>query len=108
MLFLENMLKSIPGFKYYLENKRKRNIIYMQQSCSKKKFLTKWESNFIQCLDGKKVLTDRQFKKLEEIYKKSEQPRVRRYRKHIAEEIDSRFCDKYGVSWDEIHDFDKD
>jgi len=114
MSFLEIMLKKIPGNKYYTADRRKRDISRMYKDCAQRKHTTKWESTFVRSIEGKTFLTDKQFSKLKEIYQSADRPRVRGHLRHAVmcddtwSKVDPRYCDKHSVSWDEVHDFDKD
>jgi len=119
MIFLETMLKifrKIPGLKYYTSSRRKRDIIRMVDSCAKRRYATDWERKFIRSIKGNIYLTNKQFNKLQEIYQIADKPRVNRqvtrYSIYDEEEeccgSDPRFSKKNGVSWDDVHDFDRD
>jgi len=96
--------------------KKSTKIISKIHSISKREFLTKWERNFVDSLKNKDplTLTEKQLNKLDEIYIKKNRPKLRGHNVHAAiyddsweENSDPRFCDKYGVSYDDVHDFDR-
>ena len=103
MSIIENLLK------IYRQYKRKKSIHRMTTFCLKKKHLTSWESNFIKAIKGNCTLTSKQYNKLLEIYKKQDKPRRLFSYEDFEEDInsDSRFCEKYGVSYDDVHNFDR-
>jgi len=108
MNFLETMLNK------YKESRRKKDIAKTHSSCLKRKYLTSWEDTFLKSIDGKLDLTDKQFSKLQEIYRSPDSPKIRGYNREIVmfddaweENSDPRFCEKHGVSYDDVHDFDK-
>ena len=61
-------------------------------------------------------MSGKQLAKLDEIHKSLAIPKLRGQNRYgaiydvawnIGDEIDKRFLDKYGVSYDDIHNFDK-
>jgi len=112
MNFLENTLKRYKLFK------RKRAIQRMYQKCSTKKYLTRWEKNFINSIKGNLDLSEKQLYKLQEIHHSPDRPIIRGQYHYVAliddlsfrddENSDPRFCERHGVSYDDVHDFDKD
>jgi len=119
MSFLETtlkILKKIPGMKYNTSSRRKRDIIRMVDNCAKRRYLSGWEKKFIRSIKGNTYLSDKQFDKLLEIYQTADKPhkkeRANSYSIYDGEEeccnSDPRFSEKHSVSWDDVHDFDKD
>ena len=106
MNFLENMLNKIK--EYF----RRRTILKMHKFCSEKRHLTRWENNFIKSIKGDFNLSEKQYKKLLEIYKTPDISRLRGHNPYVIDDewevnSDPRYCDKHGVSYDDVHDFDK-
>lgn len=103
-------------FRYSKEGRKEREIVLMLKCCSSKKNLTNWEDTFIKSVQGNVSLTDKQYIKLKEIYHSIDMPRLRGRTTHLAilddawsgENLDPRFCNKHNVSWNDVHDFDRD
>lgn len=109
MVILERLLNKIKDFR------KKQLVKSLHFKCSKKKYLTDWEKTFIKSLEGKFTLSDKQILKLTEI---SEKRDILRGRHQLVTMLDDSwsyeentnqcFCEKHGVSWGDVHDFDRD
>lgn len=109
MYFLELFLKK------YKEYKKSRKMKILYKKCSERDNLTAWENTFLKSLDWKTSLTEKQLLKLTEISVKKGQLRGQRVFATMyddswssEENSDPRFCEKHGVSWGDVHDFDRD
>lgn len=105
----------------YLSRTVKEYIFYRRAKllCSQslaKNNLTAWEKQFLTSIKNKRILTQKQFNKLSEISTKSSiilrrKPRsINTHRDffHDSGDINLCFCEKHGVSWGDVHDFDRD
>lgn len=76
--------------------------------CSEK---TEWENWFLYDLEALDFLTTKQRLKLDEIYKKMRKNKgiIRDFKKKVFNKSykPSPFCEEHGVSYDDVHDFDK-
>jgi hypothetical protein len=109
VFFLERLLKK---FKEY---KRLKKLKLLHKKCMAKDNLTDWEKTFLKSLGGKTSLTEKQLSKLTEISIKTGPLRGKPVYSityedswYSEENTDPRFCEKQGVSWGDIHDFDRD
>lgn len=101
--------------KKFKEYRRVKNIKLLYKKCSERDNLTSWENTFLKSLDWKTSLTEKQLFKLTEISLKKGQLRGQRVFATMyddswssEENSDPRFCEKHGVSWGDVHDFDRD
>lgn len=102
-------------FKKFKEYKRVRQLKLLYKKCSERDNLTAWEKTFLKSLDCKTSLTEKQLLKLTEISVKRGKLRGQPQSFIIyddswssEENSDTRFCEKHGVSWGYVHDFDRD
>ncbi len=102
--------------KKFKEYKNKKQIIFLNKKVNSRSDLTYWEKNFIKSIKDKDVLTDKQFNKLKEIAFAPNRLRLRGSQCFSSifdnsckiQDSDPRYCDLHGVSWDDVHDFDRD
>jgi len=107
--------KTIKNWETKKESKR---LFKMVKKISKREYLTKWENNFVDSVKNKDLatLTSKQVAKLEEIYRSPDTSHSLRQKSVVSSfahaysdggNTDLRFCEKNGVSYDDVHDFDK-
>lgn len=102
--------------KKFKDYKNKKQIIFLNKKVNSRSDLTSWEKNFIKSIKDKNVLTDKQFIKLKEIAFAPNRLRLRGSQcfssifddSRKSQNSDPRYCDLHGVSWDDVHDFDRD
>ena len=110
------MTSFLKKIKTYFQNKKKIKRLEMMINRSlEKRHLTLWEKSFLKDISKKDILSlsEKQVNKLEEIYDNFDLPRRRGYsvqEEDIFEEGTKSvpYCYKYGVSYDDVHDFDRD
>lgn len=103
--------------KGWLENKERRRLRNLIEKTLKKKHLSSWEKTFISSIEKRDLLSlsEKQVSKLEEICSNPDRLRIRGRGNptvfdvawDIGKEVDRRFSNKYGVSYDDVHDFDR-
>ena len=69
--------------------------------------LTDWEENFVNALKGKTEFTPNQVSKVAEIWKAVRKGNRTFYPKAELEPMEGAYSPSLGVSYDDVHDFDK-
>jgi len=109
--YLTGLIKS------WADNKERRRLRNVIEKSFDKKHLTSWEKKFLASIENRDLLklSTKQLRKLNEISASPDIPRIRGQSQHFTvfddawedENSDPRYSDRHGVSYDDVHDFDK-